>query len=75
MLAHRTKKSSLRTVFGLLILASASASLPYVLGKTATHVDATGPLSNSAIRRGVFTNTGSRDVGPVSKMEESDEKK
>jgi len=72
---QRTRRiPSTRVATGLVVLVGAVAAFPFVVGKTAPKVDAGGPLQNSAIRRGVFHNSGSKDVGPTNHANHANER-
>lgn len=63
--SHTRRVSSYVVAAGLVGIAAAVAAFPFFVGKTAPKVNEREPLKSSAIRRGVFHNSGSRDVGPT----------
>lgn len=63
--SHTRRVSSYVVAAGLVGIAAAVAAFPFFVGKTAPKVNEREPLKSSAIRRGVFHNSGSKDVGPT----------
>lgn len=52
------------TLVALLAAAGAGASFPFYYARGAVKTDISKPLPETAIMRGPYVNTGSRDVGP-----------